>query len=101
VLNPFLRATDGMSGSFPEREEWQETIRTDRSILARDNLWERAHRLMITAYAQLGRRTRALHVYRDCGQRLREELDVAPSLATRPLDMSIFESTVPLPVDLS
>jgi DNA-binding SARP family transcriptional activator len=83
-----------MSTVFAERQEWEDAIRTCRAILARDNCWERAYRVMMTAYAQLGNRTQALRAYRSCEESLRKELDVAPSPATRRLHASILESTV-------
>jgi DNA-binding SARP family transcriptional activator len=93
LLTLFLRTADRMNRVFAEREEWEETIKTCRSVLARDNCWEEAYRLMMTAYAQLGNRTQALRVYQSCERCLSEELGVAPSLATRRLHASILEST--------
>jgi DNA-binding SARP family transcriptional activator len=101
LLTLFLRTADRMSRVFAEREEWEEAIKICRSILARDNCWERAYRVMMTAYAQLSNRTQALRAYRSCEQCLREELDVAPSPATRRLYASILDSTAPPDVDLS
>ncbi|MGD8243740.1 MAG: BTAD domain-containing putative transcriptional regulator [Anaerolineae bacterium] len=101
LLALFLRMADRMSRVLAEREEWEETIKVCRSILARDTCWEEAYRLMMTAYARLGNRTQALRVYRCCEQCLREELDVEPSPATRHLQVSLLGSTAPVELDPS
>ena len=59
-------------------------------ILARDDCWEQAYRLMMMAYAQLGNRAQALRTYQRCVERLRQELDVEPSTATVRLYESYF-----------
>jgi DNA-binding SARP family transcriptional activator len=92
LLALFLRTADRMSRVLAERGAWEETIEICRSILARDNCWEHAYRLMMTAYAELGNRTQAFRVFQCCQQCLREELDVAPSPATQRLHTSILES---------
>lgn len=82
LLTAYLRAAERLAGLLAEKAAWQEVIATCHLILARDNCWEAAYRLMMTAYAHLGNRTQLLRTYRRCVAALREELGVEPSPAT-------------------
>jgi len=82
LLGLYLRLTDKLAGLILEDGQYEETLDLCQRILARDACWERAYRLMMTAYARLGNRPQAHRVYQRCVAALRAELDVAPSPAT-------------------
>lgn len=65
------------SGELDEALEWS------RQAITVDPLSEEAHRCLISRLAAAGDRARALVVYRTLLERLRRELAVAPSQATR------------------
>ncbi len=89
LLTTYLRTAERLARALAEREQWEEVIATCRSILARDDCWERAYRLMMTAYVRLGDRVQALRTYQSCVERL-AELGIEPSNATVCLSESIF-----------
>lgn len=85
LLAFFLRTAEKLAALRVEQGRYDEAISLCRRILARDNCWERAYRLMMAAYAHQGNRPRALRVYQTCAETLRSELDTEPGLATRHL----------------
>ena len=82
LLGLWLHAADRLAGALAERARWQEVIDVGQAILARDECWEQAYRLLMLAHARLGNRAQALRTYQRCVERLRAELDVPPSAAT-------------------
>ncbi len=64
-------------------DELDEALRWSRQAVTVDPLSEEAHRCLISRLAASGDRARALVVYRTLVERLRRELAVAPSQATR------------------
>jgi DNA-binding SARP family transcriptional activator len=81
LLEVLERLADGCeaAGDLEEALEWS------RRAVAVDPLSEDAHRGLIARLAAAGDRARALMVYRALAERLRRELAVAPSPATRAL----------------
>ncbi len=82
LLTLYLRTADRTAQALAERERWEEVIAVSEAILARDNCWEGAYRLLMTAYARRGNRPQALRTYQRCVDCLRAELDLAPSEQT-------------------
>jgi LuxR family maltose regulon positive regulatory protein len=82
LLGLWLHAADRLAAALAERGRWPEVIDVGQAILARDECWEAAYRLLMLAHARLGNRAQALRTYQRCVERLREELDVPPSAAT-------------------
>ncbi len=64
---------------------YDETLRVCQDILARDNCWEEAYRLMMQVFAAQSNRPQVIEVYAQCAATLEEELGVEPSPATRRL----------------
>jgi DNA-binding SARP family transcriptional activator len=95
LLTLYLRTADRLASALIEREEWEEALEVCRSILDRDDCWERAYRMMMIAYSRLGNRSQAMRVYQRCLGRLKEELEIEPSTATVDLYESIFHSSHP------
>ncbi len=82
LLALYLRAADKLAGVLIDRAQYDEGLEVCQKILARDACWERAYRLMMTAYSKQGNRPQALKTYQRCVEMLKSELDVAPSSAT-------------------
>ncbi len=82
LLALYLRAADRMAQALAQRGQWEAAIDVAEALLARDNCWEAAYRLLMTAHAHLGNRPQALRAYQRCVECLRAELDVAPSEET-------------------
>ena len=93
-----LRAADTLAHGRARQQQWQETIRVAQFILARDDCWESAYRLLMEAHYRLGQRVQALRSYQRCAERLRSELGVAPAPATRRLQEQILGDEA-LPVE--
>ncbi len=93
LLALYLRAAEKLAGVRLSQGRYDEAIGLCRRILARDNCWERAYRLMMLAYARQGNRPRALRLYQSCQETLRKELDTEPSAATRRLHDDIAAGT--------
>lgn len=82
MLTLYLRAADRLAAGLLDRGRLEEGLDVCAAILARDPCWERAYRLQMQAYAQLGNRPQALKVYQRCRSVLAEQLDVPPSPET-------------------
>ncbi len=81
----FLEHADRLAVSLLEQGNYQAAIDLCQRILAQDNCWERAYRLLMQAYHALGDRGQAVRAYQRCAQTLRAELDVTPSAETERL----------------
>ena len=92
LLALYLRAADKLAGVLIDRAQYDEGLEVCQKILARDVCWERAYRLMMTAYAKQGNRPQALKTYQRCVDMLKTELDVAPSAATLSLHEDIAKN---------
>ena len=80
-----LEVLERLAGSSEAAGDQDEALEWSRRAIAVDPLSEDAHRGLIARLAASGDRARALMVYRSLGERLRRELSVAPSPATRAL----------------
>jgi DNA-binding SARP family transcriptional activator len=92
LLTLYLRTADRLARALVERQEWEEALEVCRSILARDDCWEQAYRLMMISYSRLDNRAQALRTYRRCVERLQAELEIDPMAATVRLYESILHS---------
>lgn len=81
----FVGAALDLAAACRESGELQEAESTCRAILARDNLEERAHRLLMHTLAEAGRVADALRHYAVLATLFREELGIAPSAETEAL----------------
>lgn len=88
-----LQAGDRVARVQFNRGEWDAAIDTCQRILARDLCWERAYRLMMSSYVELGMRPMALRTYQQAVECLRDELDVSPSDETTRLYERILRSS--------
>ncbi len=82
LLTQYLTTAERVAQVLIESKEWEEAIEVCRLILARDDCWENAYRLMMVAYDRLGNRSQALRTYQRCLERLKTELEVEPAAAT-------------------
>jgi LuxR family transcriptional regulator, maltose regulon positive regulatory protein len=82
LLTLYLRTAERLASALLEERSWAATIDVCQAILARDDCWEQAYRIMMQAYAQQGNRAQALRVYHRCRERLQTELGVEPTPAT-------------------
>lgn len=83
------RALAWLATDAAQSGDWPAVVHYAGRAAERDCCDEEAHRLLMTAHWQLGNRAQALLQYRLCEERLREELAVAPSEATRRLYLTI------------
>lgn len=90
LLTLYLRAAERVAQILLDQEAWQEAIEVCQLILARDDCWENAYRMMMIAYSRLDNQVEMRRTYRRCVERLRSELDVEPARAT----VALFESLV-------
>jgi ATP/maltotriose-dependent transcriptional regulator MalT/two-component SAPR family response regulator len=82
LLTLYLRAAERLAQLLIDREAWQEAIQVCQSILARDDCWENAYRMIMIAYGRLGNQVEVQRAYQRCTERLRAELDIEPAAAT-------------------
>ncbi len=82
LLTLYLRTASRLAHLLADRQAWEEVIEVCQRILARDDCWEEAYRLMMVAYDRMGNRAQALQTYFRCVQRLRDVLGVEPSETT-------------------
>ncbi len=86
----YLVTAERLAQHLLREEAWDQVIQTCRAMLARDNCWEAAYRLLMQAHAVQGSRSQVHSVYQRCVTTLREELDAEPSPATRALFEQLF-----------
>jgi DNA-binding SARP family transcriptional activator len=92
LLALYLRTAEKLAAVQLEQGRYDDAINLCRRILARDDCWERAYRLMMVAYTRQGNRPHALRVYQTCEETLRRELEIEPGLATRHLHAHIADN---------
>jgi DNA-binding SARP family transcriptional activator len=85
LITLYLRTAEKLAALRLKQERHDETIDLCHKILAQDNCWEQAYRLMMTAYSRNGQHPQALRVYRECEETLHSELGTQPSVATQEL----------------
>jgi DNA-binding SARP family transcriptional activator len=81
----YLVTAERLARHLLQDKTWEEAIQVCQAILARDNCWEAAYRLLMRAYAAQDNRTQVRSVYQQCVTTLREELAVEPSPTTQAL----------------
>jgi LuxR family maltose regulon positive regulatory protein len=86
----YLVTAERLARHLVQAEAWDEVIQTCRAMLARDNCWEAAYRLLMRAHAAQGSRSQIHSVYQRCITTLREELDAEPSATTQALFEQLF-----------
>ena len=66
-----------------EMDQWSEAVDTWRVILGTDPFFEAAYRNLMILYADAGRKSEALHVFKECRGILNRELDTEPEFQTQ------------------
>ena len=92
LLSNYLRMAERLATSWIKLAQWNEAIHVCELILAKDDCWEEAYRLLMKAYAAQGQRSLALRIYQRCRLHLSEELGVDPAPETRRLHDTILQS---------
>ena len=78
LLALFLTTAERLTRLLAARAEWEQCLVVCRLILARDNCWEEAYRLMMLALWKQGNRAAAIRTYEKCSTILAEELGIEP-----------------------
>jgi DNA-binding SARP family transcriptional activator len=81
----YLLTAERLARHLLQAKQWDEGIQVCQTILARDNCWEGAYRLLMRAYAAQDNRPQVHSIYHQCAAVLKEELGVEPSPTTRAL----------------
>ena len=81
----YLVTAERLARHLLRAKDWDAVIRTCEAILARDNCWEAAYRLLMRAFSARGNRAELHAAYQRCAATLGEELGIEPSPATRTL----------------
>ncbi len=81
----YLVTAERLARHLLQAKAWDEAIRACEAILARDNCWEAAYRLLMRAFSAQGNRAELHAIYQCCVTTLDQELSVEPSPATRAL----------------
>jgi ATP/maltotriose-dependent transcriptional regulator MalT/two-component SAPR family response regulator len=89
LLTLYLRTAERVAQTLLNQAAWQEALEVCQLILARDDCWENAYRMMMTAHGRLGNQVEVRRTYQRCVERLRAELDVEPAGVTVALYKSI------------
>jgi two-component SAPR family response regulator len=78
TLTLYLGASERVARYFISQEAFAEAIQLCLEILARDNCWEAAYRLLMLAYNGQGKRIQALQTFERCQTALQEKWGVEP-----------------------
>ncbi len=87
----FLQSADRLSSLLLARGQPERAIQVCERILAQDNCWERAYRLLMLAYDRMGNHGQIARTYQRCRQNLEQELEVAPSAETETLYQDLIQ----------
>ena len=68
---------------YEEMDQWPEAVDTWSVILGTDPFFEAAYRNLMILYADAGRKSEALHVFKECRGILKRELDTEPEFQTQ------------------
>jgi DNA-binding SARP family transcriptional activator len=94
VTEVYLRAAEKLAHLLVKTQDYEGCIETCNRILAKDNCWEGAYRLLMSCYYKLGDRPAALRIYHECVESLQQELGVPPMSSTSHLYGRICQSAV-------
>jgi LuxR family transcriptional regulator, maltose regulon positive regulatory protein len=81
----YLATAERLARLALRARDWDEVISLCEGILARDDCWETAYRLLMRAHAAAGNRALVQSTYQRCLAALRHGLDIEPSAATTAL----------------
>ena len=81
----YLQTAERLAMMLLADEEAEAAVALANRILAHDDCWENAYRILMQAYAAQGNRTQAIRAYQRCRNRLQTELGISPTPATRAL----------------
>ncbi|MCO5189823.1 MAG: transcriptional regulator [Anaerolineae bacterium] len=90
LLNRYLRSAERLARSLIRAGEWDEAIEVCNDLLERDDCWEPAYQMLMTAYARQGNRTQVVRTLQRCRETLRNELAVEPTVTT----LELFETLI-------
>jgi DNA-binding SARP family transcriptional activator len=86
----YLRAVQTQIDNYRVAGDWRAIIPVAQEALSHDPLQEALHRVLMEAYARLGRRSEALRQYDTLRSTLERELHIAPLLASEALRAAIL-----------
>lgn len=89
----FVQTADQLAQLHVAQKEWETAVHICQQLLAQDNCWEPAYRLLMQAHMALGQRTQAIRVYQQAIKTLDKELGVPPSSETIALYESLINQT--------
>jgi two-component SAPR family response regulator len=81
----YLVTAERLARHLFQAKAWDEAYEICQAILARDNCWEAAYRLLMRVHAAQGNHTLLHSTYQRCAATLLEELGVEPSPSTQAL----------------
>jgi len=87
LLALYLRTAERLAQLLTDQQMWEEASDVCHAILARDDSWEAAYRLLMQIYAEQGNWTFALQIYDRCQQTLRDQWGMTPA----PETMALYE----------
>jgi DNA-binding SARP family transcriptional activator len=91
----YLTSAGRLARLLLEAGEFIETVNWSQKVLAVDNCWEEAYRLLMRAHLANGNRPLAIRAYRRCQETLADELGLQPMAETTHLFNQINSSAHP------
>ncbi len=85
LANAYMDMLDRLAANYMETGWLRKSIGTCYRALEKDRCHEDSHRLLMTCYARMGQRARAMRQYRLCERVLGQEYGTSPSPETRSL----------------
>jgi DNA-binding SARP family transcriptional activator len=89
----YLQMAEKLAALSLEQADYNTTIHLCQTILAQDNCWEPAYRLLMRASVCSGNRSQAIRAYEQCVRVLKTELDVEPDSETTAVYQQIVASS--------
>jgi DNA-binding SARP family transcriptional activator len=91
LSNAYTDMLDRLAANYMEAGRLRESIRACYRALEKNRCHEDSHRLLMTSYARMGQRDRAIRQYRLCERVIGQEYGASPSPETRALYQSLLE----------
>ena len=95
LVKEYIDILNRIINHFKANSQWESVNQTAQLIILEDPLDEAAHRMIMTAYAQLGQTSNAINQFERCKKILLKELNMTPEAATSELAEQIRKGSLP------
>ncbi len=93
LKNIFLHGAEALANLYYKTSQYSLAVQVAERLLSEEPTLEEGYQLLMTALAQLGKRSRAIQIYKKCCEVLDNELGVEPTQKTKQIFEQIKNAT--------